>query len=194
VKVTVEELSLLSRLVELLEKGEPVKINGRWFGTYTDGQFVSFPYKNDPSAPIVGIIDEPNTGHPLGTPDVIGFWVDVAKDAKKEGLLPDPVVVDLPEMLDKKEIMENAMVLEQLTAHESNLHHTWVDSVEYEKKGEKTVIALVTLYNGWEFIGKAHALDPKKFEMHIGKLYALKDVLGQLDGLAGFHQYIREKG
>lgn len=192
-RVTIEDLQLLTRFVEFIQKSKPVKIEGRWYGIYEEN-IVSFPYKNDPKFPITGIVDEPNTAHPLGMGEDIGFWVGVAHNAKKAGYLPDPVVVDLPEMLDKKEIMENAMVLEQLSAHEHNLHHTWVDKVEYEKKGEKTVIAFVTLYNGWEFIGKAHALDPKKFEMHIGKLYALKDALGQLDGLAGFHQYIREKG
>ncbi len=90
--------------------------------------------------------------------------------------------------------LENTDVIESLSEHEHDLFTTWINKVEYQKLGNKTVVAFVTLYNGWEFVGKAHALDPKKFEMKIGKLYALKDVLSQLDGLAGFHQHIREKG
>lgn len=90
--------------------------------------------------------------------------------------------------------IENARVIEKLSEYERDLYATWIQSVEYQKLGNKTVIAFVTLYNGWEFVGKAHALDPSKFEMKIGKLYSLKDALSQLDGLAGFHRYIREKG
>jgi len=99
---------------------------------------------------------------------------------------------DEPEVPDW--VIENAKIISKLSEHERDLYTTWIQSVEYQKLGSKTVIAFVTLYNGWEFVGKAHALDVTKFEMHIGKTYALKDALNQLDGLAGFHKHIREKG
>jgi len=101
-------------------------------------------------------------------------------------------IEDEPEIPDW--VIENTKVISELSEYERDLYTTWIQSVEYQKLGNKTVVAFVTLYNGWEFVGKAHALDPEKFEMGIGKLYSLKDALSQLDGLAGFHRYIREKG
>ena len=171
------KVELLKKFIQLLETSKPVKVQGRWFGIY-EGDIVMFAYKNSDN--YAEMIDEPDTDKPLGMPQDIRFWLEMAEKAEKEDVF--------------KEEIEYAKVLAKLSDHEYGLYHEWVDKIEYQKLGSKTVIAFVTLYNGWEFVGKAHALDVTKFEMHIGKTYALKDALNQLDGLAGFHKHIREKG
>lgn len=57
----------------------------------------------------------------------------------------------------------------------------------YQKVGEKTTIALITLQNGFEIVGTSGCVNPADFDFEIGKHYALVDALTQLGKYVGFY-------
>jgi len=57
----------------------------------------------------------------------------------------------------------------------------------YQKVGEKTTIALITLQNGFEIVGTSGCVNPADFDFEIGKHYALVDALTKLGGYVGFY-------
>jgi len=75
------KVELLKKFIQLLEKGEPVKVQGRWFGMY-EGDVVMYAYKNSDNW--AEMIDEPDVNKPLGMPQDIRFWLEIAEKAQKE--------------------------------------------------------------------------------------------------------------
>lgn len=78
-------------------------------------------------------------------------------------------------------------VVEELSEYEMGLLERWVASVTLRNMGERSVVALLTLTNGFELVGTAHCKDPALFNQDIGELYALKDALQKLAPFDTFH-------
>ncbi|UUV46394.1 hypothetical protein [Bacillus phage vB_BanS-Thrax3] len=62
-----------------------------------------------------------------------------------------------------------------------------ISKESYQKVGEKTTIAVITIHNGFEIVGHSGCVDPANFNFEIGKHYALVDALTQLGKYLGFH-------
>ena len=58
---------------------------------------------------------------------------------------------------------------------------------EYVKMGQKTVVCLLTLRNGFELIGTGSCVDPANFSMEIGKKYAREEAANKIWQLEGYH-------
>lgn len=62
-----------------------------------------------------------------------------------------------------------------------------ISKESYQKVGEKTTIAVITIHNGFEIVGHSGCADPANFDFEIGKHFALVDALTQLGKYFGFH-------
>lgn len=60
--------------------------------------------------------------------------------------------------------MENTLTIEKI--------ENTILKEDYIKVGLKTVIAVLTLKNGFEIIGTSACVDPNNFDFEIGKKYA----------------------
>ncbi len=78
------KVELLKRFIQLLDEGEPVKVQGRWFGMYEE-DIVMYAYKNSDNW--AEMVDEPDTNKPLGMPQDIRFWLEIAETAEKDNLI-----------------------------------------------------------------------------------------------------------
>jgi hypothetical protein len=80
---------------------------------------------------------------------------------------------------------------EVLTPYELDLYKEWVEKADYAKVGVKTTACLLTLSNGFEILGTSACVNPADFDAEIGKQYALKEALNELDRLAGFYRQVK---
>ena len=62
-----------------------------------------------------------------------------------------------------------------------------IASEEYTKMGNKSVVCLLTLKNGFELFGYGSCVDPSNFDMEIGKKIAREDAVNQIWKLEGYH-------
>ena len=62
-----------------------------------------------------------------------------------------------------------------------------IEKVEYQKLGRKMTVALVTMTNGHEIVGKAGCVDPDNYKQEIGEKIALEDAKDQIWPLLGFN-------
>jgi hypothetical protein len=53
-------------------------------------------------------------------------------------------------------------------------------TVDIQRIGERTMIALLTEKDGWETVGVAHTLAPEQFSVLIGSLTAVQDAVNKL--------------
>lgn len=74
--------------------------------------------------------------------------------------------------------MENTVTIEKI----ENI----ISKEEYLKVGLKTVIAILTLENGFEIIGTAACVDINNFDFEIGKKYAREKAIDQIWMLEGY--------
>lgn len=74
--------------------------------------------------------------------------------------------------------MENTVTIEKI----ENI----ISKEEYLKVGLKTVIAILTLENGFEIIGTSACVDINNFNFEIGKKYAREKAIDQIWMLEGY--------
>lgn len=85
-------------------------------------------------------------------------------------------------------------LLEVLTEYQKNLYAEWVQEADFFAVGKKTTVCLLTLSNGFEIIGTSACVDPKNFDATIGKEYALKSAIEELDKHVGFYRQVKLSG
>ena len=61
-----------------------------------------------------------------------------------------------------------------------------VKNVFFTKIGEKTVICLLKLENGFEVVGTSACVNPEDFDLEIGEYYSLKNALDKVEELEGY--------
>lgn len=74
--------------------------------------------------------------------------------------------------------MENTVTIEKI--------ENTILKEDYIKAGLKTVIAVLTLKNGFEIIGTSACVDPNNFNFEIGKKYAREKAIDQIWMLEGY--------
>jgi len=74
--------------------------------------------------------------------------------------------------------MENTVTIEKI--------ENTILKEDYIKVGLKTVIAVLTLKNGFEIIGTSACVDPNNFDFEIGKKYAREKAIDQIWMLEGY--------
>lgn len=70
----------------------------------------------------------------------------------------------------------------------------YIKSVEYQVMGKKTTVCLLTLFNGFEIIGKSACVNPKDFDKELGEKYALEDAKKNLGEFIGFYIGVMQYG
>lgn len=61
-----------------------------------------------------------------------------------------------------------------------------IEKEEYIKVGVKTVVAVLTLKNGFEIIGTSACVDPSNFNLEIGSKYARERAIDKIWELEGY--------
>jgi hypothetical protein len=77
----------------------------------------------------------------------------------------------------------------EFTEFEQALYKEWTGgTASYQSYNRKTTVCILKLRNGFEVVGTSGCEDPEKFDMVIGRVYALKDALRKLGEFAAFHR------
>lgn len=74
----------------------------------------------------------------------------------------------------------------KLTEYQQALLNKYVIGNWTVKIGEKTIVTVIKVLNGFEIVGTSACANPSDFVFEIGEHYALVDALGKLDGYIGF--------
>lgn len=61
-----------------------------------------------------------------------------------------------------------------------------VKSIFFSKVGEKTLVCLIKLENGFEVVGTSACVNPEDFDLEIGEYYSLKNALDKVEELEGY--------
>lgn len=87
--------------------------------------------------------------------------------------------------------MNDAVRVDLLTDFEHETYNEWVRGggrEEYAAYNRKTTICVLTLKSGFEITGTSGCEDPFKFDVVLGKTYALKNALEKLGEFAAFYR------
>ena len=86
-------------------------------------------------------------------------------------------------------------VLNALDARQKKILDRWVakDTVKFQRVGEKTVICVLVLKNGFEIVGSSACVNPAYFNYNIGRENSFKDAINKLGNYAAFYIQERDK-
>lgn len=61
-----------------------------------------------------------------------------------------------------------------------------VKNIFFSKVGEKTLVCLLKLENGFEVVGTSACVNPGAFDLEMGEYYSLKNALDKVEELEGY--------
>jgi Phage protein (N4 Gp49/phage Sf6 gene 66) family len=87
------------------------------------------------------------------------------------------------------------MILErpEFTPFEKDLYIEWTrdaqhTTLHFEAFNNKTTVCVLKLANGFEIVGTSGCEDPHKFDALLGRVYAMKDALRELNEFTAFYR------
>jgi hypothetical protein len=63
--------------------------------------------------------------------------------------------------------------------------------VEYMTIGEKTTICLLTTQEGFEIVGTSACIDPRNFDIQVGRDWAFRNAIEQLERYQGYARQLQ---